>query len=97
MITPLITNNPKFEDQPEFVRHYASGQPFFKLNMELIKRISDYALNQIDPQVTKEAVDVINYITTAATGEGILRYAISKDINTELQEFLIKTITNQYN
>lgn len=83
--------------EQKFRRYYASGTPFVVCNSNLIKEISEYALAQHDPQVTKEAMSVINIITQAKTGEDVLKFIIYSDINTELETFLIKTVTRLYN
>jgi hypothetical protein len=81
----------------KYKRYYTSKEPFVILSMRLINQISLYSLNQTNPQVTKEAVEVIQAITTAVTGEDVLRHVIEKkDINPELEHFLISLITNAY-
>lgn len=79
-------------------RYYAKGETLININMQIIKTITAYVLAQHDPQVTKEAVDVIQAISTSKSGEEVLRYVISyNNMNNQLENFLISTITKAYN
>ena len=78
-------------------KYYSKGLVLSSVHISLIREITTYLLNQINPQVTKEGVEVINFISTATSGEDVLKYIIMyENMNEDLSDFLIMTTTALY-
>ena len=92
--TPITAKAKKIS----FRKYYSEGETLAELNVDLIKLITDYILEEDDPQVIKEAVDVIRHITSVFAASDILKFVIMyEDMNSRLFNFLVKSIHTVYN